>query len=59
MKCQMRKCQTGVGARRPFCTRHEKMLPYRITKDFWLESTRGDAIRNAIDYLDTAEDYSK
>jgi len=55
----MRKCQTNVPHNRPFCTKHNKMLPYDITKDFWYVGTAEDAIKRAIVFLDKAEDYSK
>ena len=50
--CRAERCSTGVPPKRPFCTKHMKMLPYRITKGLWLAGAGRDlSIEGGIEYL--------
>ena len=52
MRCNATRCGTGVPPGRPFCTDHMKKLPYSITKEFWNEHTKPDAVKRGIEYLE-------
>ena len=55
MRCNATRCGTGVPPGRPFCTDHMKKLPYSITKEFWNEHTKPDAVKRGVEYLEELE----
>jgi len=49
-RCIRPKCPTNVPPSRPFCTWHEKKLPYAIRKRLW-GPEKDAATQDGIHYL--------